>query len=499
MGATISTYTDKFFDEKVVTVDTKNFNFWEWSEQEKFLRRNNLWHELKQGNRTNPVATLVKGVSDNSKINRNIIYLVGGIVSVFYEEALDHQSHKLEEAYEQNQKDSITIDELKAKLAAVSKIPTSLNQKSKVNNSAEKEPIVIEDEDITISSTRKGSTSTIDTNDTVERITIANAESSYMMPLNDQQTNQEVVHMETDKEKPKPQPTEEVRKPDESSKKKKHKKTNFMPHIITGHTVLPKLKENIRDIMLYDVPGNWDAEQITEAINKTLGSLIKATLRKQGKYYSVKALVVLRMKRIEDLKIYQTWQTILGDTIIRWFSGDWTLEMRKERLHHQAIIKNLADDLTEKSVYKKVDNSIHHNFKSIKIVKDNKGKKKLIGFFEKQANVVMACQHLIMINNVKYKWNHDNYKQRQEKKEKARGKNNKKSDSNKKDLNKKKSKDTSSSKNKLNKKRGGSKQDSVANILAKALAKIMAGCVTLGGMHIWSGDHSVYTAILDRL
>ncbi|RIA96144.1 hypothetical protein C1645_755832 [Glomus cerebriforme] len=347
MGATISTYTDKFYDEKIVSVDTKNFNFWEWSEQEKFLRRKNLWHELKQGNRTNPVASSER---------------VGGIVSVFYEEALDHQTHKLEEAYEQNQRDSITIDELKAKLAAVSKTPTSLNQKNKVHNSAKKEPIVIEDEDITISSTRKGSTSTIDTNDTVERIAIANAESSYMTPINDQLPNREVVHIETDKENPKPQPTEEVRKPDESSKKKKLKKKEFTPYIITGHTVPPKLKTNIRDIMLYDIPGSWDAEQITEAINKSLGSLIKATLRKQGKYYSVKATT------------------------------------------------------------------------------------------------------------------HDNYKQRQENKKKAGGKNNKKSDSNKKDSGKKKLKDTSSlSKKNSGKKRGGSKQDSVVDILAKALAKIMVG------------------------
>ncbi|RIA88525.1 hypothetical protein C1645_826207 [Glomus cerebriforme] len=475
MGATISTYTDKFFDEKVVTVDTKNFNFWEWSEQEKFFRRNNLWHELKQGNRTNPVAALVKGVSDNSKINRNIIYLVGGIVSVFYEEALDHQTHKLEEAYEQNQRDSITIDELKAKLAAVSKTPTSLNQKSKVHDSAEKDLIVIEDEDITISSTRKGSTSTIDTNDTVERIEIANAESSYMTQNNDQQPNQEVVHMETNKENPKPQPTIVVKKPDESLKKKKSKKKKeFTPYIITGHIVPPKLKTNIRDIMLYDVPGDWDAEKITETINKDLGSLLKATLRKQGKYYSVRASVVLRTKKLEELEVYQTWQTVIGETIVRWFPGDWTLEMRKERLNHQAVIKNLADDLTEAKVYLGVDTTIHNRYKSIKIVKDNKGKKKLIGFFEKHADVITACQHPITIDNVKYNWTRDNYKQKQEKK-KARGNNNKKRDSNKKDSDKKKSKDTSSSRKNLSKKRGGNKQDSVADILAKALAKIMAG------------------------
>ncbi|RIA94192.1 hypothetical protein C1645_818372 [Glomus cerebriforme] len=344
-----------------------------------------------------------------------------GIVSVFYEEALDHQTHKLKEAYEQNQRDIITIDELKVKLAAVSKTPTSLNQKSKVNISAEKEPIVIEDKDITILSTRKGSTSTIDTNDMVERIAIANTESTYMMQFNDQQTNQEVVHMETDKENPKPQSTEEVRKPDESLKKKKQKKQDFTSYIITGHTVPPKLKDNIRDIILYDIPGNWDAKKITEAINKHLGLLIKATLRKQGKYYSVRASVVLRTKRIEELKIYQMWQTTLEGTIVSWFLGNWTLGMRKERLNYQAVIKNLADDLTEEKFFKEADISINNCFKSIKIVKDNKGKRKLIGFFEKQANVITTCQHSFTIDNVEYKWTRDDYRQRQEKKKKAEG------------------------------------------------------------------------------
>ncbi|RIA98082.1 hypothetical protein C1645_813328 [Glomus cerebriforme] len=364
MGATISTFTDKFFDEKVVTVDTKNFNFWEWSEQEKFFRRNNIWHELKQGNRMNHVAALVKGISENSKINRNILYLVRRIVSIFYEEALDHQTQKLEEAYEQNQRDAITIDEFKAKLAAMSKTSTSLKQKSKVNISAEKEPIFIEDEDITISSMRKGSTSTIDTND------------------------MEVVHMETGKDSAKPQITEKVKTPDESSTKKKHKKKEFTPYIITGHTVPPKLKANICKIMLYDVPGDWDAEQIIEAINKDLGSLLKATLRKQDKYYSVRASIVLRTKRLEELEVHQTWQTVIG-------------------INRSKLLKTP--------------------------------------------------------------------KQRKEKKSNSQGNNNRKSNSNKKNSDKKKSKDTSSSKKNSNKKRGGIKQDSVADILAKALAKIIAG------------------------
>ncbi|RIA81360.1 hypothetical protein C1645_865029 [Glomus cerebriforme] len=136
----------------------------------------------------------------------------------------------------------------------------------------------MEDEDITISNTHKRSTSTSVTNDMEEQIEIANTESSYVIPNNNQQPNQEEEHMEIEY----PSLTEEVRIPDKSSTKKKSKNKSFTPHIITGHTVLPKLNPNIHDIMLYDIPGNWDAEQITEAINKHLGSLLKATLKKQG-------------------------------------------------------------------------------------------------------------------------------------------------------------------------------------------------------------------------
>ncbi|RIA84240.1 hypothetical protein C1645_742478 [Glomus cerebriforme] len=145
MGALLSIYTDKLYDEKIATRNLKNFGFWEWAEQEKVLRQYGLWRELKQGTRTNQVAALVKGVADNTKINRNMIYLVGGIVSEFYEEALDHQTKKLEDAYDQIQRDSILIDTLKAELAVADRANTSLIEKGKkVNTSSEQIPIDVE-------------------------------------------------------------------------------------------------------------------------------------------------------------------------------------------------------------------------------------------------------------------------------------------------------------------------------------------------------------------
>ncbi|RIA85660.1 hypothetical protein C1645_830468 [Glomus cerebriforme] len=160
--------------------------------------------------------------------------------------------------------------------------------------------------------------------------------------------------------------------------KKKLKKKDFTSHIITGHTVPPKLKENIRDIMLYDIPGSWDAEQITEAIYKYLGSLLKATLKKQGKYYCVRAQVVLRTRILADFEL-QRWQIPLGGIKVRWFPGDWTLSMRKERQFHQAVINNLTDDVTEEDLVASGNFLMLHQAQSFKIIKNSKDKKKSKG------------------------------------------------------------------------------------------------------------------------
>ncbi|RIA88713.1 hypothetical protein C1645_825942 [Glomus cerebriforme] len=166
----------------------------------------------------------------------------------------------------------------------------------------------------------------------------------------------------------------------------------------------------------------------------------------------------------------------LGDTIVRWFPGDWTLGMRKERFHYQAVIHNIADDLTEKDLFLDENNTRLNQAKSYKIVKDTKGNRKIIGFFEKQADVIKACQASITFKNVEYKWVRDNYKQE---KHKAGSKYKRNTDL-KKDLDKKKKSKSTSSSNKKDKKsnknkRGGSQQDSVVDILVKALTKITAG------------------------
>ncbi|RIA88808.1 hypothetical protein C1645_825792, partial [Glomus cerebriforme] len=123
----------------------------------------------------------------------------------------------------------------------------------------------------------------------------------------------------------KSKPNKKADKSASPPKSPKKVKKEHQPHIIIGFTILPKLQQNVRDVILYDIPGKWDAEKITEEINKHLGSLVKATLSKQGKYTCVRATIVLRMTVLTIFEEGQ-WQILLGNTLIRWFLADWSLE-----------------------------------------------------------------------------------------------------------------------------------------------------------------------------
>ncbi|RIA84617.1 hypothetical protein C1645_832010 [Glomus cerebriforme] len=135
---------------------------------------------------------------------------------------------------------------------------------------------------------RQESASTNLSNNMKERIMITRAEEEYASKQNNQQLNQKNDNMEIKKEISVNKPL-----PDKSSTKKKIKEKTFTPHIITGYMVSPKLEQNMHIIMLYDVPDNWNAEEITGAINKDLGSLLKATISKKEKYQYIRATIVL--------------------------------------------------------------------------------------------------------------------------------------------------------------------------------------------------------------
>ncbi|RIA82700.1 hypothetical protein C1645_834975 [Glomus cerebriforme] len=58
--ATISQHIDLFYNEYIASLEAKNFCHLEWDQQESFLKKHNLWVNMKQGTIVNNTARLVK-------------------------------------------------------------------------------------------------------------------------------------------------------------------------------------------------------------------------------------------------------------------------------------------------------------------------------------------------------------------------------------------------------------------------------------------------------
>ncbi|RIA96190.1 hypothetical protein C1645_815778 [Glomus cerebriforme] len=132
--------------------------------------------------------------------------------------------------------------------------------------------------------------------------------------------------------------------------------------------------------MLYDIPGNWDAEKITEEINKNLGFLIKASVTAKGKYRC--------------------------NIPIRWFSGDWFLVQQQQQLAQQAVIKNLPSTCNELDIFKEFKETF--NWEAIKLVKTSKGSK-LISYFGHHDDLIKVLRQPFIISYKSYNWSHDTF------------------------------------------------------------------------------------------
>lgn len=102
---------------------------------------------------------------------------------------------------------------------------------------------------------------------------------------------------------------------------------------------------------------NWDLVKISDSINKSIGSLVKATVKKQGKYKSVRATIVMRNQHIHTLEHNQD----LNDLQVRWYPSNWTLRERKARDQFQAVLENISNELTTKILQK--DRSLLQRYK----------------------------------------------------------------------------------------------------------------------------------------
>ncbi|RIA80779.1 hypothetical protein C1645_838073 [Glomus cerebriforme] len=73
----------------------------------------------------------------------------------------------------------------------------------------------------------------------------------------------------------------------------------------------------------------------------------------------------------------------------------------------QAVLANFGDGFEEHLIFQDKEFMIHHRLAVIKLVKDPKGKQKLIGFFRTSDDLNQACQAKFKIHELIVKWKID--------------------------------------------------------------------------------------------
>lgn len=92
-------------------------------------------------------------------------------------------------------------------------------------------------------------------------------------------------------------------------------------------------KGQVKTIMIYDIPASWSHQTILEHL-ASWGRVLKISFKTQHKYQSVWTQMVLSPLASTDY-ILRKWWRWLGDTMVRWYPGNWSLKDRKVREQFQ--------------------------------------------------------------------------------------------------------------------------------------------------------------------
>jgi hypothetical protein len=144
-------------------------------------------------------------------------------------------------------------------------------------------------------------------------------------------------------EKKKISNTDHQTKKSRSRKKKKRSIITEVPILIDNQKTQNKAKP--RDIFFYNIPKYWKEKDIVKELSK-IGKVYRVQIKKQYKYLSVRALVLL-YKQFESSFISRAFGMGINKHFVRWYSGESTIKERKERDQWQLIRNLTAEEMEE--------------------------------------------------------------------------------------------------------------------------------------------------------
>ncbi|CAB4410482.1 unnamed protein product [Rhizophagus irregularis] len=164
-------------------------------------------------------------------------------------------------------------------------------------------------------------------------------------------------------------------------------------------------REQVRDIIVYDIPYIWDVEKILGELT-LWGNTIKLSVKRQHKYQTLRVKIVLNSFTLPQFNKF--WTTDLGGIPVRWFPASWTLRERKQREKFQAVIHDIPEEMmmaTLWSDHKPNTFLTSCGASAFKIIQTSKGKRKLVGYFENWEATLKALDiPQVFLGNKELKW-----------------------------------------------------------------------------------------------
>ena len=132
-----------------------------------------------------------------------------------------------------------------------------------------------------------------------------------------------------------------------AKKKQQRAPPKEIQSVMTGYD--PVLKDNVREITLYDIPSTWAQLELLQHLKKW-GHVIAFKTKRQKKYFTVTVSIDFNEWAM-NLWNQGVWTAPLGGLPIRWYPANWNPQQRKERERFQAVVKDIPGTVTISMLY----------------------------------------------------------------------------------------------------------------------------------------------------
>ncbi|GBB84818.1 hypothetical protein RclHR1_01140007 [Rhizophagus clarus] len=192
-----------------------------------------------------------------------------------------------------------------------------------------------------------------------------------------------------------------------AGRKSSDKNSKKITKMIIMKDLPDNLKNNVRDVMLYDIPVEWSPKTILTHLT-TWGQVTLMSIKSQRKYCTVRLKIAFNNFTLQAFDRGK-WYHRLHNLEVRWFPGRWTLKQRHNRSTFTAKVEGLPVSVATDPIliqdYDKRDSFFKdQGLKAYKFLKQGTDHVTMLGYFENYEDLKTALESPFVYERIEFKW-----------------------------------------------------------------------------------------------